>query len=51
MMNIARIPRGGRNFESLGEDPYLAGEMASQYIKGVQSQGLIACAKHLALNN
>jgi len=28
MMNIARIPIGGRNFESLGEDPYLAGEMA-----------------------
>lgn len=51
MMNIARIPRGGRNFESLGEDPYLSGEMAYQYIKGVQDQGIIACAKHWALNN
>lgn len=28
MMNIARIPKGGRNFESLGEDPFLAGELA-----------------------
>lgn len=35
MMNIARIPRGGRNFESLGEDPFLAGEYAYNYIKGV----------------
>jgi len=35
MMNIARIPEGGRNFESMGEDPFLAGEMAYHYIQGV----------------
>ena len=35
MMNIARIPTGGRNFESLGEDPVLAGEMAYNIIVGI----------------
>ena len=50
-MNIARIPQGGRNFESMGEDPYLTGEMAYNYIRGVQDQGIIACAKHWVLNN
>jgi len=46
MMNIARIPRGGRNFESVGEDPFLAEKLVGPYIEGIQSQGLMACAKH-----
>lgn len=50
-MNIYRMSIAGRNFEYLGEDPYLAGQMAVQYIKGVQDMGVIACAKHFAANN
>lgn len=50
-VNIYRTPLGGRNFEYMGEDPYLAGEMAVPYIKGVQEQGVAACVKHYALNN
>lgn len=49
--NIARTPLCGRNFEYMGEDPFLAGEMAVPYIKGVQSNGVAACAKHYCLNN
>ena len=48
---IIRSPLNGRNFEYLTEDPYLAGEMASGYIKGVQSQGIASCVKHYAANN
>ena len=47
-VNIQRAPYGGRNFESYGEDPYLASRMAVAYIKGVQSQGVIATVKHFA---
>ena len=49
--NIARFPLCGRNFEYMGEDPYLAGEMCVPYIKGIQSHGVAACAKHFCLNN
>jgi len=50
-VNIARIPQGGRNFESYGEDPYLASRMAVAYIRGVQNQGVAATVKHFACNN
>ena len=50
-VNISRIPQGGRNFESFGEDPYLASRMAVSYIKGVQSEGVAATVKHFAANN
>ena len=44
-VNIYRSPLCGRNFEYFGEDPYLAAQTAVQYIKGVQSQGVMACTK------
>ncbi len=50
-VNIARIPQGGRNFESYGEDPFLASRMTVDYIKGVQSEGVAATVKHFACNN
>ena len=50
-VNIYRSPLCGRNFEYFGEDPYLAAQTAVQYIKGVQSQGVMACIKHYAANN
>ncbi len=50
-LNIYRSPLCGRNFEYMGEDPFLASRMAVNYIKGVQSQGVMATAKHFALNN
>lgn len=50
-VNIYRTPLCGRNFEYMGEDPYLAGEMVVPYIQGVQQQGVAACVKHYALNN
>lgn len=50
-VNIYRAPMGGRNFEYFGEDPFLAGRMAVSYIKGVQSQGVVATVKHYAGNN
>ena len=50
-VNIYRSPLCGRNFEYFGEDPYLASQTAVQYIKGVQSQGVMACIKHYAANN
>jgi len=49
-MNLYRAPMCGRNFEYLGEDPLVAGAMASAYIRGVQSQGVAATAKHFAGN-
>lgn len=50
-VNIYRSPLCGRNFEYMGEDPLLASRTAVQYIKGVQSQGVMATVKHFALNN
>ncbi|WP_347026793.1 glycoside hydrolase family 3 C-terminal domain-containing protein [Bacteroides ovatus] len=50
-INICRIPLNGRNFEYMGEDPYLASKMCVPYIKGVQENGVAACVKHYALNN
>lgn len=50
-VNIYRTPLNGRNFEYMGEDPYLASVMVVPYIKGVQQNGVAACIKHLALNN
>ncbi len=49
-MNLARIPQGGRTFENLGEDPFLAGQIAAADIQGIQRQGEIAEAKHFAGN-
>lgn len=48
---IARTPLCGRNFEYMGEDPLLAGEMAVPYIKAAQENGVACCLKHFALNN
>ena len=50
-VNIYRTPLNGRNFEYMGEDPYLASELCVPYIKGVQKNGVAACVKHYALNN
>lgn len=50
-INIARVPQNGRAFESFGEDPYLMSRMAVAYIKGIQSNNVIACPKHFAVNN
>ena len=50
-VNIYRTPLNGRNFEYMGEDPYLSGQMCAPYIKGVQKNGVSCCVKHFALNN
>jgi beta-glucosidase len=50
-VNIYRTPLGGRNFEYMGEDPWLVSRMVVPYIKGLQSKGVAACVKHYALNN
>jgi beta-glucosidase len=50
-VNIARTPLNGRNFEYFGEDPYLTGELASQWIRGVQSQGVVSTVKHFVGND
>lgn len=50
-VNIYRTPLNGRNFEYMGEDPYLASVMCVPYIKELQKNGVAACVKHYALNN
>ena len=50
-VNIKRSPLGGRNFEYLSEDPYLTGELAKNYINGVQSQNVGVSVKHFAANS
>lgn len=50
-VNIYRTPLNGRNFEYMGEDPYLSSRMVVPYIQGVQLNGVAACVKHFALNN
>jgi beta-glucosidase len=50
-INIVRDPRWGRAFESMGEDPYLAGQLGASEIQGIQSTGTMAQVKHLAVYN
>ena len=49
-VNLYRTPLNGRNFEYMGEDPYLASQMCVPYIQGLQSNGVACCVKHYALN-
>eukprot|EP01111_Echinosteliopsis_oligospora_P008732 TRINITY_DN2471_c0_g1_i2.p1 TRINITY_DN2471_c0_g1~~TRINITY_DN2471_c0_g1_i2.p1 ORF type:complete len:693 (+),score=205.69 TRINITY_DN2471_c0_g1_i2:474-2552(+) len=51
MVNIARIPYGGRNFESFGEDPTLSSKMVVASVQGIQSQNVMATVKHFVDNN
>ena len=50
-VNINRTPLAGRNFEYMGEDPWLISRMVVPYVQGLQSKGVAACVKHYALNN
>ena len=50
-VNIYRTPLAGRNFEYMGEDPWLASRMVVPYVQGLQSKGVASCVKHDALNN
>lgn len=50
-INLMRTPLNGRNFEYMGEDPYLAGQLAVAEVKALQKEGVAACVKHFAANN
>lgn len=50
-VNIYRMPLNGRNFEYMGEDPFLSSRMVVPYVRSVQANGVAACVKHFALNN
>lgn len=49
-VNLTRVPQNGRNFEGMGEDPYLASRVAVGYIRGVQAEGTVATVKHFCCN-
>lgn len=51
MINLVTIPTAGRNFETLGEDAFLEGELVADEVRGVQGEGLIATIKHFAMND
>ncbi|KAA0154145.1 hypothetical protein FNF29_02765 [Cafeteria roenbergensis] len=51
MINLARVPQGGRNFESQGEDPHLASKLVVHEINGIQSMPVSACHKHFVANS
>jgi beta-glucosidase len=51
MVNIVRVPQGGRDFETLGEDPLLAARLVAAEIGGIQAEGMLATAKHYVANN
>ncbi len=50
MINLIRHPNGGRNFEMFGEDPFLVGSLSVAYVRGLQSEKVGACPKHIACN-
>ncbi|HSW14782.1 MAG TPA: glycoside hydrolase family 3 C-terminal domain-containing protein [Solimonas sp.] len=49
-VDVMRMPLAGRTFETYGEDPYLSSRLSAPWVQGVQSQGVIANVKHLAVN-
>jgi len=51
MVNIVRVPEAGRNFETLGEDPFLAARLVEEEVRGMQEAGVIATVKHYVANN
>ena len=51
MVNIVRVPHAGRNFETLGEDPLLAGRIVAAEIRGIEGEGMLATVKHYVANN
>ena len=51
MLNLARDPTGGRNFETYGEDPYLQGKLSSADVRGIQSVHVISTPNHYVCND
>ena len=51
MLNLVTVPTAGRNFETLGEDAFLMGELLAAQVRGIQGEGLIATLKHFAMND